>query len=104
MLFTSLEEDSIKFELFLNNCLIILHFSEPALSSFDIEREGLINHSENEGLLSLSYLDSDNKDKMGTVCSANFSFEMSDMVCKKLGYQYGQWGKSLEREQFITQQ
>ena len=84
--------------------MIISPFTGPALSSFDIESEKVINHSENEGLLSLSYLDSDNTDKMGTVCSANFSFEMSDMICKKLGYQYGQWGRSLEREQFFTQQ
>ena len=82
----------------------IQHFSVPSLSSFDLESEAVIKHNGSDGLLTLSYLDSDNKEGMGTVCAANFSFEIADIICKKLGYQYGQWGKSRERKSFITQQ
>ena len=79
-------------------------FSGPSLSSFDIESEEVIKHQESEGLLVLSYLSSDNDDKMGTVCASNASFELSDMICWELGYRFGQWGRTRERPQFIAQQ
>ena len=71
---------------------------------FDIESQDVIKHQENEGLLLLSYQNSNNEDVMGTVCASNVSFLMSDMLCKQLGYRFGQWGRSRERPQFIAQQ
>ena len=63
----------------------------------------MIKHSRSEGLLSLSYKDSDGREKMGTVCG-DFNFNMSDEFCKKFGYQYGDWGESKYRKKYATQQ